>query len=90
MRKHLLNSVVTVFLVMVVAVSAWAGNVDTYGIGAKNTAMGGAVSAYADDPFAIYYNFDGHIAIVMAVLDCRRNPRSIRGTLGARGSKPKT
>ena len=37
-------------------------------------------------PFAIYYDFDGQTAIV---LDCRRNPRSIRGTLGARGSKLK-
>ncbi|MDP2725389.1 MAG: outer membrane protein transport protein, partial [Syntrophales bacterium] len=36
--------------------SAWAGNVDTYGIGAKATALGGAFSAYADDPSAIYYN----------------------------------
>ncbi|MFP4672930.1 MAG: OmpP1/FadL family transporter, partial [Desulfohalobiaceae bacterium] len=36
--------------------SAWAGNVDTYGIGSKATAMGGAFSAYADDPFAVYYN----------------------------------
>ncbi|MFO7542801.1 MAG: type II toxin-antitoxin system RelE/ParE family toxin [Thiobacillus sp.] len=35
-------------------------------------------------PFAIYYDFDGHTAIVLAVLDCRRNPRSIRSTLGAR------
>lgn len=35
-------------------------------------------------PFAIYYDFDGHMVIVLAVLDCRRNPRSIRGTLGAR------
>jgi len=40
-------------------------------------------------PFAIYYDFDGHTAIVLAVLDCRRNPRSIRGTLGARGNKLK-
>ena len=40
-------------------------------------------------PFAIYYDFDGHTAIVLAVLDCRRNPRSIRGALGARGSKLK-
>ena len=50
MRKHLLSSIVAVFLVAALAVSAWAGNVDTYGIGAKNTAMGGAVSAYADIP----------------------------------------
>ncbi|MFP5381505.1 MAG: type II toxin-antitoxin system RelE/ParE family toxin [Gammaproteobacteria bacterium] len=35
-------------------------------------------------PFAIYYDFDGHTAVVLAVLDCRGNPRSIRGTLGAR------
>jgi hypothetical protein len=35
-------------------------------------------------PFAIYYDFDGHTALVLAVLDCRRNPRSIRGTLAAR------
>lgn len=39
-------------------------------------------------PFAIYYNFDGHTAIVLAVLDCR-NPRSIRGTLGSRRTQPK-
>lgn len=40
-------------------------------------------------PFAIYYDFDDHTAIVLAVLDCRRNPRSIRGTLGARRTQPK-
>ena len=41
-------------------------------------------------PFAIYYDFDGRTAIVLAVLDCRRNPRSIRGALGARRTQPKT
>ena len=35
---------------------AKAGNVDTFGIGSKATALGGAFSAYADDPFAVYYN----------------------------------
>ena len=35
---------------------ALAGNVDTYGIGAKAIALGGAFTAYADDPFAAYYN----------------------------------
>ena len=35
-------------------------------------------------PFAIYYDFDGSTAVVLAVLDCRRNPRSIRGALVAR------
>lgn len=41
-------------------------------------------------PFAIYYDFDGRMAIVLAVLDCRRNPRSIHGTLGARRNQPKS
>lgn len=40
-------------------------------------------------PFAIYYNFDGSTAIVLAVLDCRRNPRSIRGALTARQTPQK-
>ncbi len=35
---------------------AWAGNVDTYGVGAKATALGGAFSARADDFSAMYYN----------------------------------
>ncbi len=35
-------------------------------------------------PFAVYYDFDGHTAVVLAVLDCRRNPRSGCGTLHAR------
>ncbi len=34
----------------------FAANVDTYGIGAKATALGGAFAAYADDPYAVYYN----------------------------------
>ena len=34
----------------------WAGNVDTYGIGAKATALGGAFAARADDFSAMYYN----------------------------------
>ena len=38
-------------------------------------------------PFAIYYDFDGHTAVVLAVLDCRRNPRSIRSTLGSRRAR---
>ncbi|MDL2286185.1 outer membrane protein transport protein [Desulfococcaceae bacterium OttesenSCG-928-F15] len=36
--------------------SAFAACVDTYGIGSKATAMGGAYSAYANDPFAVHYN----------------------------------
>ncbi len=34
----------------------YAGNVDTFGIGSKATALGGAYAAYADGPFAVYYN----------------------------------
>lgn len=35
-------------------------------------------------PFAIYYDFDGKTAIVAGVLDCRRNPKSIRAALSQR------
>lgn len=34
----------------------YAGNVDTFGIGSKAVALGGAYTAYADGPFAVYYN----------------------------------
>jgi len=36
--------------------SAFAGHVDTYGIGSKATSMGGAMTAGTDTPFSIYYN----------------------------------
>ncbi|PIE69959.1 MAG: long-chain fatty acid transporter [Deltaproteobacteria bacterium] len=39
--------------------SAYGAAVDTFGIGAKATALGGAFTAYADDVFAIYYNPGG-------------------------------
>ena len=38
------------------AMPCHAGNNDTFGIGARATALGGAFSAKADDPFALYYN----------------------------------
>jgi long-chain fatty acid transport protein len=38
------------------AASAYAGCVETFGIGAKETAQGKAVAAQADTPFAVYYN----------------------------------
>lgn len=44
-----------IFLLFLLS-KAYAGNVDTFGIGSKATALGGAFSAYADDPFAVYYN----------------------------------
>jgi plasmid stabilization system protein ParE len=34
-------------------------------------------------PFAIYYEFQGGVATVVAVLDCRRNPASIVARLDA-------
>lgn len=47
---------ITAALVLLAASVGYAGNVDTYGIGSKATALGGAFSATADDPYAIYYN----------------------------------
>lgn len=55
------------------ATAAQAGNVDTYGIGAKATALGGAFAAYADDPFAIYYNPAGLTQITAPVLSMGAN-----------------
>jgi len=43
-------------LILLAASVGYAGNVDTYGIGSKATALGGAFSATADDLYAIYYN----------------------------------
>ncbi len=52
LKKYL---IIFAALFLCTAVS-YAGNVQTFGIGAKATAMGEAVSAYADDVFATYYN----------------------------------
>ncbi|WP_027358923.1 OmpP1/FadL family transporter [Desulforegula conservatrix] len=35
---------------------SFAGNVESFGIGARATALGGAFSATANDPYAAYYN----------------------------------
>lgn len=43
-------------LLFFTATTASAGCVDTYGIGSKAAALGGAYGAYADDVFAVYYN----------------------------------
>jgi long-chain fatty acid transport protein len=48
--------------------AAQAGNVDTYGIGSKAAALGGAFAAYADDPFATYYNPAGLTQITAPML----------------------
>ncbi len=50
------RSLKLLILFFLLTLSAKAGNVDTFGIGSKATALGGAFSAYADDPFAVYYN----------------------------------
>ncbi|MDM8515319.1 outer membrane protein transport protein [Desulfobacterales bacterium HSG16] len=52
MKKILLVSALILLSVSYVH----AGSVDTFGIGSKATALGGAYSAYANDPFAVYYN----------------------------------
>ena len=44
------------FFLLSLPLTTHAGNVDTFGIGSKATSLGGAFSAYADDPFAVYYN----------------------------------
>ncbi|SNR64490.1 OmpP1/FadL family transporter [Desulfurobacterium atlanticum] len=50
-------------LVFFFSFSAHAGNVDTFGIGSAATALGGAFSATADDPYAVYYNPAGLVNI---------------------------
>jgi len=50
------------------ASNSFAGNVDTYGIGSKAASLGGAFSAYADDPYAAYYNPAGLTQIHSATL----------------------
>ncbi|MCP4117868.1 MAG: long-chain fatty acid transporter [Desulfobacteraceae bacterium] len=51
MMKRLL-----VFLLVMTSHTAFGGMVDNYGTGSRATALGGAFSARADDPFAVYYN----------------------------------
>lgn len=41
---------------LLAAGSSWAGSVDTFGIGSRAAALGGAYSANAEGPFAAYYN----------------------------------
>ncbi len=52
MKKFLL----VVALCILTGGVAIAGNMDTYGIGAKATSLGGAYTANANDPYAAYYN----------------------------------
>jgi long-chain fatty acid transport protein len=56
-REEQLKKILTLSLMMIfVAGTAYAGLVETLGIGAKETAQGKAVAAQADTPFAVYYN----------------------------------
>ncbi|MDY0131654.1 MAG: outer membrane protein transport protein, partial [Desulforegulaceae bacterium] len=52
MKRILILAIIFCFT----AASAYAGSVETFGIGAKETAQGKAVAAQADTPFAVYYN----------------------------------
>lgn len=54
---------VLVFLLVMTSHTAFGGMVDNYGTGSKATALGGAFSAKADDPFAVYYNPAGLVGI---------------------------
>jgi len=47
---------VSLAVIHVLAGGAFAASVDTFGIGAKATSLGGAVSASSDDVFSVYYN----------------------------------
>lgn len=54
--KRLSKVAILAALGLLLSSKSFAGNVDTYGIGAKATSLGGAYAAWADDPFALYYN----------------------------------
>ncbi|BCS97237.1 OmpP1/FadL/TodX family outer membrane transporter [Desulfoluna limicola] len=49
-------SILTALFTLSSVTPAWSGMVDTYGIGARATSMGGAVSASPSPVFAPYYN----------------------------------
>ncbi|KPA17502.1 long-chain fatty acid transporter [Candidatus Magnetomorum sp. HK-1] len=56
MKRVFLTFLFGFVLILSFSSYATAGLMDTLGLGSKATAMGGAFAAYADDPFAIYYN----------------------------------
>ncbi len=73
MRRRLIALLLVAALLVLSAAAAKAENVDTYGIGSKATALGGAFSAYADDPFATYYNPAGLTQITRSQLSLGAN-----------------
>ncbi len=60
-RFHLF--LLSFFILMCFPLLSFSGNVDTFGIGSKATSLGGAYSAYANGPFAVYYNPAGLVQI---------------------------
>lgn len=52
MKKFLM----VVLTICLSSMAAFAGHVDTYGIGSRATAMAGAMTAGTNDPFSIHYN----------------------------------
>jgi len=56
MKKGFLAIFIGFVLFVSISGIATAGLMDTLGLGSKATSMGGAFAAYADDPFAVYYN----------------------------------
>jgi long-chain fatty acid transport protein len=56
MKKGMTVLLVGIAVMIACSGIATAGLMDTLGLGSKATALGGAFCAYADDPFAIYYN----------------------------------
>lgn len=74
--KKILFAIPFILTLSLISLS-FAGNVDTYGIGSKATALGGAYTAYADDPYAVYYNpagltqiRDKVISVGVHMIDC--------------------
>jgi len=59
---------ISLAIIVIFATHSHAGNVQTFGIGARSTAQGEAVVAHANDPFAVYYNPAGLTLIKQKVV----------------------
>lgn len=66
--KNLKNTIISLFITVLAASTSQAGLVQTFGVGANATAQGEAVTAHADDPFAVYYNPAGLTLITQKVV----------------------
>lgn len=60
--------IISLAIIVVSASYAYAGCVQTFGVGAKSSAQGEAVVAQANDPFAVYYNPAGLTLIKQKVV----------------------